>query len=338
MRILCCDPNGGAFHHITKAWGRAFSHLGHQFQKWDGRKQSWLKFRPQLYLGCSGHRQPIPQDLRKRFGTKVGIHVNPYGKEKLDRVHGNDINEPQAAVNWTVSVKPDFAFGYGLQKDEKRFWTFYREKHGIPWYGVPTAGDMLHYYPESKDDLKCDVGFVGGRWPYKAHNIDKYLVPILKKFNYKCFGWGGWDGVAKSTVLPDNTNVDRQIFSSAKVCPSVCEPHTTIYGIDWPERIFKIPLCGGFTISDKVINFNDYVPSDVFPMAENPSEFMNLCNHYVKNDEERNELANKQRRYMVDNHTYFDRVKTFMLASGFKNEADEVDGKKEELFKSQAPS
>ena len=325
LRILCCDPPGGAFYHITKAWGRAFEQLGHTFTKWDGKENSWRKFNPHLYLGCSGHRQPIPKGTK----TKVGIHVNPHGKIRLNPLHGVDVNEPGHAVKWSVSMKPDFVFGYGIQQDEKTFWSKYKSDHNIPWFGVPTAGDPFHYYKDPDESLVCDIGFVGGRWSYKLHNLDKYLVPLFKKYNYKCFGWGGWEGICESKELPDNTDVDRKLFSSAKICPAICEPHTTKYSIDWPERIFKIPLCNGFTVSDPVANFDRYLPTDVFPMSSNLVE---LCDYYLKNEDERKQLADKQMRFILENHTYINRIHTLFVAAGFKQEAKDALNFKDKLI------
>lgn len=332
VKVLCCKPPGGAFHHITRSWGAAFSALGHQFARWDGNRKSWERFKPDLYLGSSGHMQPIPQDLRKRFGTKIGIHVNPYGKVPLVPIHGANINEPTKSIVWLKRISPDFVFGYGLQDDEGTYWGHYKRKLGIPWYGVPNAGDMLHFYEDYDKSLECDIGFVGGRWPYKAHNLDQYLVPVLKKHSYRCYGWGGWEGICKYSKLPDKTDIDRKLFSTAKISPSICEPHTTKYSIDWPERIFKVPLTGGFTISDNISGFDRYLPTDIFPMAASPKQFKSLVNHYLTNEQERKEMASKQKKYILDNHTYFDRVKTFLRAGGFKDEARKVAGVKEKLI------
>lgn len=325
IKVLCANPPGGAFYHITEAWANAFRALGHKFKKWNGELYAWKEFKPDLYLGCSGHPQTIPQKFRKN--TAIGIHCNPYSSKRLNIIHGNDINEPNKAITYTIKSRPDFVFGYGLQRHEK-YWAHYNKKHGIPWYGVPTAGDATHYFHDPKDEMKCDIGYVGGRWPYKAHNLNKYLVPVLKKHNYKLFGWGGWDGF-KYKTLPNGTNKDRHLFSSAKICPAVCEPHTTIYGIDWPERIFKVPLCRGFTISDKIINFDDYLDPSIFPMARDPDEYMELIDHYLENDGDRIDLASRQNRYILSKHTYFDRVKTLMEAAGFSDESREVDRFKE---------
>ena len=330
LRVLCANPPGGAFYHITEAWGNAFRACGFKFEKWDGTKESWKRFKPDIYLGCSGHRQSIPQDLRKDFGTRVGIHCNPYGSVRLDRVHGNDINEPQGAIKWIVANKPDFVFGYGLQEDAETYWSNYEQMHHIPWYGIPSAGDMVHYYPDPDDDFNCEIGYVGGRWAYKACNLDTYLIPALKSHKYCLFGWGGWKGF-KFRPLPHGTDIDRKLFSSAKISPSVCEPHTSIYCIDWPERIFKVPLCGGFTISDRIKGFDKYLPPETFPMASDPEEYLQLIEHYLSNEQERKDLSARQHDYVLRHHTYFERIKIFLKAAGFGDKINIVEQAKRDL-------
>jgi hypothetical protein len=336
LKILCSNPPGGAFHHITEAWGRTFKQCGHSFKKWDESIKTWEEYEPDLYLGCSGHRQPIP----KKRSCVIGIHCNPFCRNKLDKVHGTDINESKSAITWVVKQEPDFVFGYGIQSQEP-LWASYRKLHGIPWYGVATAGDATHYYPDAVAKYRCDVAYIGGRWTYKSHNIDKYLLPVLRnrKIKSKLFGWGGWEGVGlKYSKLPgqnrseDNTEFDRKILSSCKVGPAIAEPHTTIYNIDWPERIFKVPLCGAMTISDPISKFNLYLDPDIFPMAKNPREYAKLVVHYIRYDEEREKMIEKQREYILSYHTYFERIKIFLKAGGFQSEFYDVDGIKNDLL------
>lgn len=325
MRVLCCNPPGGAFYHITEAWGDVFRYCGHKFKKWDGKQDTWDKFKPDLYIGCSGHKQPIPRNRK----CKVCIHVNPYSSKPLRKINGVDINEPIQNIKWTINQKPDFVFGYGLQEQEK-YWELYEKTHNIPWYGIPTAGNLLHYYPNKSKEYSGDIGYIGGRWDYKANVIDKYLVPVLKKYrkNLQLFGWGGWEkvGLRYNKLSGQNigeirTDVDRLIFSSCKICPAISEPHTIEYNIDWPERIFKTTLCGSLTVSNHIKNFDKYMDSKIFPTAQNPNQFMHIINYYIENDPQREELAKKQRKYVLENHTYFERVSTFLRACG-RNDYD----------------
>ena len=334
LRILCCNPDGGAFFYITKGWENAFKALGHDFKRWDGKDSMLRSYRPNLYLGCSGWRQNFPEWAKNQFGTKIGIHVNPWGTVVLKANPGEpNINEPQGAKDWTIQQKPDFVYGYANQFDMNRMWNYWTEKAGIPVVPMPTAGDSTVYQPTNPDPtFSCQIGFVGGYWPYKSININKFLMPVLNKYDSQIYGWGGWKHPKYKGRIQNEGDVNK-LFSTAKICPSITEPHTTRYGIDIPERMFKVPLGGGFTICDPVVNLDKYVDPKIFPTAANPQTYMSLIEHYLNHPAERMELKSKQRDYILKNHTYFHRIKGFLSASGYDQYLTEIDQKINELIR-----
>lgn len=312
MRILYCKPSGGAFHYITESIISCLRAAGIPTVRWNGNDQEIRDFKPTLYMGCSGHPQNFPKWARDQFGTKIGIHVNPYANKKMPKVHGVDINEPQKAINWTLQQKPDFVYCYAGGPALKEWYHLYQDRHGIKIIPMENAGDPLLYQPVDHDSKwSYEIGFLGGRWGYKAHNLDKYIMPLLKKHKCGVFGWGGWP--PPSRKITDSEG--NRLFASSKVCPSVSEPHTTLYGIDIPERIFKVPLSGGFTISDPVKGI-ERITKDVIPLAKNPQQWFDIIEHYLKHDDERRELAKRQREHMLQNHTYFDRMANLFRSIG----------------------
>lgn len=331
LNVLCCNPDGGAFLYITKGWEDAFKSLGHNFIRWNGSSKQLRNFKPDLYIGCSGWRQNFPKWARNEFGTKVAIHVNPWGSTVLKPLKGEpDINEKPQAIKWVASQEPDFLFCYGLEDDISHMWNKWKTNIAtvVP---MPNAGNSISHKPVSPDPkFSCEVGFIGGRWPYKAINIDKYLLPILKDTNSKVYGWGGWKGLPFYKGKANDSIVNK-LFSSAKVCPSVVEPHTTRYGIDIPERMFKVPLGGGFTVCDPCKGLDRLVSLKVFPMAKNPKEYRDLIKYYLNHDKERNELKKKQREAILKGHTYLTRIQNFLKFSGHKEEAQRAQKKVEEM-------
>lgn len=329
LRILCCNPNGGAFFYVTKGWEAAFKALGHQFERWNGTDAHLKSYKPHMYLGCSGWRQNFPKWAKDAYGTRVAIHVNPWGSTSLQPKH---INEAQGAIDWVTAQNPDFLYCYGIEADIKHMWNKW-ESNICAVIPMPTGGDAVTYHPVAVDPkYKCDVGFVGGRWAYKAKNINKYLMPVFNKLNSQVYGWGGWP---KGKPLTYRGGIEDQhvnkIFSSAKVCPSIVEPHTTTFGIDIPERMFKIPLAGGFTVLDPCAGIERLVSRDVFPIAKNPSHYLDLIAYYVKNDKIREDLKKKQRLAIMKDHTYFSRIQGFLKFGRFSTEADEAQRKVDEL-------
>jgi hypothetical protein len=331
LNILCCNPDGGAFYYITKGWEDAFKALGHNFERWNGTQEQLKQYKPHIYLGCSGWRQNFPQWARDEFKTRVAIHVNPWGSTVLKPLRGEpNINEKPDAIKWVGEQDPDFLYCYGTEEDISHMWNKWENNIAgvIP---MPNAGNAVAHKPVAPDPkYYCEVGFIGGRWPYKAMNIDKYLLPVLKRTKSQVYGWGGWKGMPfyKGQAKDDMVN---RLFSSAMVCPSMVEPHTTRYGIDVPERMFKVPLGGGFTICDPCKGLGRYVSREIFPMANNPKEYSDLINYYIKNDAERIALKKKQRKAILKDHTYFARVQGFLRFSGYEEEAEDAQKKVLEL-------
>ena len=326
MKILVVKPQGGAFLYITKGFINAFRSIGCEAEFWDGNIQSFKSFNPDLYIGCSGHRQQVPSN----YSGKIAIHVNPYG-DKLEPFFGVDINEPKNAIEWTVKQNPDVVFGYGLDADGKTYWKNWVNELGIKFVGLPTAGDATLYYPDARNN-NYKLAFLGGRWPYKANNIDKWVVPLIRKAGDKIAisGWGGWQGFKQYRgPLPDS-DPGRVFLSSANVCPCVCEPHTTRYGIDIPERFFKVALCGSLPILDHIHGFDRYCTNYV--MANNPDQYVQLALNYGCNPDyidQGRELALKIREEVISKHTYHNRMSNLCGALGFEKTVerfkDEID-------------
>jgi len=305
VRVLYCTPNGGAFSYITQSIIRCLKAAGIPTERWDGKNRQQIeRLQPTVYMGCSGHPQNYPEWARKKYGTKIGIHVNPYCTDKMPKVHGVDIMEPGRALNWTIKQDPDFVYCYADGKQIDRWYHMWADRHHFRIVPMENAGDPLLYHPTEPDErFTFDIGFLGGYWGYKAHNLDKYIVPLQKRYNCGVFGWGGW-GSGSRRISDTEGN---KLFSSCKICPAVSEPHTTDYGIDIPERLFKVPLSGGFTISDPVYDI-ERITKDVIPLAKTQGQWFELIDHYLKNPDKRKKEAKEQRKYILENHTYFDRM------------------------------
>lgn len=321
MHILLTNRPPAAFGYISDGWQNSLRAAGHICERWDGRLDSWCGFAPDLAIGVSGHRQPIPEPGSKaRSNCKVAIHVNPYGDVNLG------VNEPEEAIRWVLNQKPDVVFGYGHQTDA-HYWKHWYQRHNIPWAPMPTAGDTL-VYRKTETARIYDIAYVGGYWPYKAKNLDRYLTPLLRDKDLKSivYGWGHWprDVCNGSIEDPDVA----KLLNQSKIAPCVAEPHTSEFGIDLPERLFKAALCGALIIHDRVIGLERYVPSAI--IAKNPEEFKSLCKYWAQKEQEKErlELAEKQRLEVLRSNTYFDRIATLFMGIGetkddsnFKNEA-----------------
>ena len=298
MKILTCAPNPGAFKYILDGVSAAFRLAGNTVEV------SPQNVSPDfdLYLGCSGWTQKIPPKNQRR--GLVGIHVNPYGPQKVGSVEaGPVIDESAAAIKWVLDQQPDFVYCYCPDQFTSQYFGYWTSNHGFPVVGLPTAADITVYYPRQPEErFKCDVAWVGGKWPYKAITMDKYLPQLFKAYKSKVYGWGGW-GPSGQTIPDAEVPI---LFASATVSPSVSEPHTIVHPIDLPERPFKVIASGGLTI---------HTPSpavaptfgDAVPVPRDMQHWMDLVMHFIVHPEERAQRAALQRKVVLEKNTYFDR-------------------------------
>lgn len=287
MKVMLTHRPGGAYAFISDGWQNALNSSDINCERWDGTKEHYNRFKPDLYIGCSGHRQPI--ELIDRSITSVAIHVNPYSETNTG------VNEPKNTIDWVINNKPNVVFGYG-HDGVKALWSHWEVKHGIKWVPMPTGGDAVLYH---KGNKAIDIGYLGGFWQYKGKVISKYLFPVIDSVNVKLHGWGNWPDYYGVTPLNDDQSVE--FLASIKIAPCISEEHTHIYGIDIPERVFKTALSGAIPIHDtKRV-------CDLFPeviASSSADNFKDLC----INTKYTSELGDKYRRLVLDNHTYHHRL------------------------------
>jgi len=308
MNVLLTHRPGGAYGHISEAWLNAFKATGHKVARWDGELSSWLAFRPAVYLGCSGHRQPIPHG-QQRGGCRLAIHVNPHGPVNTG------VNEPLVGLQWVAAQRPQVVFGYGFAH-QAELWSGWTADYGIPWCPLPTAGDATAFYPrDSARDL--DLCYIGGYWPYKAQVLDSYLLP-LRADGLIIYGWGNWppdEYGPGSSGQPADGDVPL-LLARTKVGPCISEPHTHRFGIDLPERVFKVALSGALAVHDPAYHLGMVLAS--VPVGHTPADYIELCQQWLAaSDDDRAARAAQQRQEVLAGHTYFHRLARLLHALGF---------------------
>lgn len=309
MKVLMVHRPGGAFGYITDGLINAFRDRGHTIMRWDGLEDSWNSFDPVLYIGCSSHKQPIPPRSSK---CKIAIHVNPHGPVDLGGLNENEVNR-----RWTLAQNPDAVFGYG-HADDEIYWSYWKTEHGIQWVPMPTAGDKT-IFKILDVEKKFDIVYLGGHWAYKGRTIDTYLLPILKnnKYSNRVYGWGDWPSGICSGVLSDDRACE--FLNSGLIGPCISEQHTHQYGIDVPERAFKVALCGVLVIHDATVSLRRMIPSAV--IASGPDQFASMCDHFINHPQERETLALQQRDEVFAGQTYHHRISNLLDKLGFVAEA-----------------
>lgn len=312
MKVLVCARPGAAFGYISDGWINALRSRGHQVERWDNQRSTWDDFDPDLYIGCSGHKQNIPDDRK----AKVAIHVNPYGPVNIPGFNNSLINESQLDIDWVAKQRPDVVFGYGFESD-KNFWSYWESKVGIKWVPMPTAADKIIYNKLNVKKIR-DIGYVGGYWPYKSTSINNFLLPVLSHgFDCKVHGWGSWPGNIASSINDDGVCI---FYNQSRIVPCVSEPHTQQSGIDIPERMFKAIACGALAIHDNIYNIKANVSSII--SADDPGDYLDLCRFYINDELARLEAVSRQYNEIMSYHTYHNRISNLLRTIACKLDHD----------------
>jgi hypothetical protein len=144
---------------------------------------------------------------------------------------------------------------------------------GTKVLSVLNGVDLHAFLPRPvRPEMVCDASMVGGKWPYKSQNIDRFIFPLLqagKPYSVRLYGNSEW-GVPQ--YLGSISQEDEAaLYSSVRVCLNVHEPHSTDLGYDLIERPLKTAACGGVVLSDYVEGWNEVLGENVFWMEKNPT-------------------------------------------------------------------
>jgi spore maturation protein CgeB len=321
MKILIANDGYHAHYFERMAWANAFNsdnnNIAYLYDVNNSRAYDVFDhFEPDIYIGQLYNLNPATiKCISERPQLKVALRAGEWNDGKRDPnilfVTEKEVNNFRTLLNTTG--KPDFIYSHYQQKDIEQTHAGFTLA-GVKVVGVPMSADV-HVYMNGNYNpaLACDIGFVGGYWPYKGQVIDKYLTPLCKdfKYNIKIFGNQPWPHVNQYCgTISDNHVAD--LFKSARICPNLSEPHAHTRGIDVNERAFKILCAGGFCIMDNVRAAKELLPQGIV-YADNPEHFAELVDYYLSNPDESLEIGEFGRMKVLQEHTNFHRAILFLL-------------------------
>lgn len=345
MKVLICNDGRHAHYYQRMSWLRAMSAIGIQVALWDKNTVSTFdafdKFEPDIFLGQSYNLdQATIKCIKERPHLKVGLRAGDWGDQTkdIDQNKFNILTLTTKEVKMLEELKnetgaPDFVHihypEWALEQTHNHF-----EGIGIKAVSIMMCAD-IHEYGNAVFDpkLSCDIGFVGGYWPYKGRVLDSYLMPLLypiDKYKTKIFGNQAWPANQYCGLI-DDADV-KNLFKSAKVCPNLSEPHAQEYGFDVNERIFKVLYSGGFCITDNVKGYELF--GDGVVVADSPKDFAEKIDYYINTDKGRMsipEIAFRGQKFVTDNHTNYHRAAQIMELFGCTSESKKLLGMANEL-------
>ena len=331
MKVLClytdCGPS-----YVRTGWGRVFAALGHDFAFWrPGAKpalDAFNEFEPDIFLGTTYDLDRATfKAIQRRPEMKVALFASAWGKLAQEIPESYPITRVTEQEKATVTAlkertgRPHFVFSHVSNAYLDALLGGWREA-GVEPAGILNAADTFGYAGgRFREELACDVGFIGGYWGYKARNLDKSILPLCHPstgLRVKIWGNQNWPVAQYLGLLDDEDQKD--VFASATVCPNVSEPHSTDFGYDIVERPFKVLAAGGFCLSDRVFEMDEVFPPGTLRQGRGPKEFIELVRWYVEHPDDRLPFIEKGRRHVLTHHTYFHRVGQMMHLLGLPDQ------------------
>ena len=319
MKVLISNDGTHAHYFQRLAWANAFNAVDIEAVLWDCKNvtafDAFDKVEPDIFLGQAYNLDTATlKCIYERPHLKVGLRVGDWGdqEEEVDKSKFNILycseQEKEVLKRMKEEIgKPDFVHIHYNHEDVKRTHNHF-ESIGITPKSLMMCADIFTYAESTFDPtLDCDIGFVGGYWPYKGQVLDKWLVPLLHPvgaYDVKIFGNQPWGVNQYCGVIADEDV--KNLFASARICPNLSEPHAQEFGIDINARIFKVLYAEGFCIADNVEAYKMF--GDGIVIAESPEDFKEKIDYYLENPDERAEIANKGFEYIADNHTSVHRI------------------------------
>ncbi len=335
MKVLINIDNYSAPYFVRTGWARVLQYCGHNVILWDSNQKSAFDVfteNPKIdfYLGTTyGFGDDLVKISKKNPEMKIALFCSAWGKytEKIDRqnypiVYVTDEEKTRLEKLKKEVGKPDFVFLHisdQLREQCIGGW----DSVGIKSVGILNGADLFAYYGgQYKENLKSQIAFIGGYWPYKSRNLSK-LVDLcnLEKYDIKIWGNGNW-GIPNylGTIQGEN---EKHAIASCEIALNLSEPHSTDLNFDIVERCFKVPL-NAFMISDRVKELDYVFTGKEVPQFESSAQLAEMVEYYLKDLNARFDLAFQQRQTVLGGHTYFHRVEKMFAHLELYNECEKV--------------
>ena len=196
----------------------------------------------------------------------------------------------------------------------------YREGGNKNGFWMPFACDPEVHKPvklsqEEKKRYRNDICFVGSNY---AERVE--ILEALAEYDIGIWGIG-WDKLKEGSDLsrkirggPVTPEVWTKIYSASKISLNLI---TNFHHLNPKKkelgfanmRAFEILSCGGFQLLDNKKDVARMFKSGKHLVTFNSiDDLKSKIEYYLKHEEERKQIAEKGRRFVVENHTYNNRI------------------------------
>lgn len=334
MPFLDIDNAGRTIYHGYK---NAFTDLGYKFSTFTANNNMgkiFAELKPNIFITSLNHYHLkfLNLDLlkkQKQKGLKVFVNT-PLWNSPISKFRINEAPSLSKNKQYIKLIKSgDYGDIYfnSCENDDPRMDGF-EKGTGYKHHTIPLAADKLVIFPQYSKKFKADISYIGTYLPEKKKIFETVVFPLRKKCDLKIYGQG-WtfserlinnlDKLGKYFNLPLIKSLqkpkllledERKIYTSSIISINVHEEYQKKFGGDCNERTFKIPLAGGFEITDNVACIRKYlVDGKEIIIAKNKKEWFDKIGYYIKNPEKRLPIIEAGKKKILKEHTYHNRVK-----------------------------
>lgn len=345
LKILFHLPNPDTVYAgrtIYYGYKHAFEDLGYEFRTLtpdSNQIQLLEQYKPDILMTSMGSLIFKFLDLnlvkkQKKQGMKVFINT-PSWKSPMSKLRINEVPGISGNKDYVELIKSgnfgDVYYNVCEQGDPRM--EGFEKITGYRPYTILLAADKT-VLEKSKLNKKfiSDISFIGTNLPEKRKYLEENIFPLKENYNLKLygqdwttvdkmFGWiqrgGQYFNVPylRSIQKPRLSLEDEgNIYASSIISINVHEDYQRKFGGDCNERTFKIPIAGGFEITDNVACIRKYFKEgEEMVIAKNKKDWYDKSVFYMKNPEARSSIIEAGRKRVLKDHTYHNRV-TELLA------------------------
>lgn len=316
MKIVIANDNEFAHYYERMSWCKAFKFANYDAFLWNIKQKSIFdmfdEIKPDLVFLQGYNLTPGVVSLLEEYPeTKLVIRVSDWSEwnNKLNREKYPVLKAGEEEIKLLTAIQklknplllhthhhPDWL------KQTHGFWI----ANGFDIISIMNCADVFSYCNgKYQENLDTDIVFIGGYWPYKAQKLDKWILPLTQKHKMRIFGNQSWPTSKYCGFIPEEQT--RHVLKSAKVCPSIHEPHSTEFGYDIVTRPFNLLANKCLCVSDYVEGLYKLFPQEI-SYARRPDEFQEKINFFIKNPLVQQEYVEEGFQKVIQKHTAFDRM------------------------------
>lgn len=329
-----------AHRYIFEGFKNAFKDMGHEFYIFtpDDDLEEFLEtYKPDLFITASHffYRKSLDYNILKKYRekgmvllTKIDFWTSPINKNRINEAPS--MKDDKVTLDLIMSEKlGDYYFSTSSQNDGRM--KGFTEYTGKTFITIPLAADKISLIPAFDKKFESDIAFLGTNLPQKRKFFKEWLFPLGQDYKLKLYGqdWNFIDKyIGMATKVGQYFNIpylkslqkpklqfgdEAKIYSSAKISVNLHEDYQREFGGDCNERTFKIPLCGGFEISDDVSVIREYFVEDKeIIIAKDKEDWFKKIKYFTEHPDEAREIAKAGQRRALKDHTYHNRAQQML--------------------------